>query len=462
MTIQDSLPLPPKAAGKPILGNALDMRGDIAQFYVDLYREYGEIVRIESMKRESYVMSGVAVNNWFVDNQHLFDISGAWKSVEMIWGTRTHILLHDGPVHQRLRSTVRRSMATGMVARQFDLLRSHLHDVMADWHVGQELKVWGLFQRLVTDQLSLLIVNETSGDLFPHLRRLITWQLYVDLARALPDWTLKTPMYQHSVRKVRAFLQRIIEQRRLERAQNPDAPERDTLTDDLLDAQAEDPAFWSDEAVVAALSTPFLAGMDTVASTLSFLIYALLKHPEAQAACQAEVDQLYGEHGDSFGYNELRKLQAVPGLVHETLRLYPIGVSATRVAQDTFAYNGYRVPAGSFVFLPTVVPHFLEEYYPDPMRFDIRREKKPPVKGAFAPFSLGAHTCLGAGFGQAQLLATMVMLLRHVEFELVSPDFEMQIQSTPVPNPGRDFKIRLKRFRQRQAFSTYDTVGEMV
>lgn len=444
-----TLPLPPQAAGTPILGNALDMRGDVARFYVDLYRDYGPIVRIKLMQNEVVVMSGVDVNNWFVENQHLFSIREAFQSFELIWGTRNHIVLQDGEVHQRIRSTVRRAMATSAVTRYFGLLRAHLDEMMAGWHVGQEFAAWPLFQRLVTDQLSLLVVNKTSGDLFPHLRRLITWQLYVDLARALPQWVLKTPPYQHSVNKVRAFLLEIIEERRRERAAGGDAAATHrTLTDDLLDAQAEDPDFWTDQALMAALGTPFLAGMDTVASTLSFLMYALLTEPEARAACYAEVDQLYAEKGDDFGYNDLRKLRAVPGLVHETLRLYPIGVSSTRLVRESFVYDGYQVPAGSFVFLPTVVPHFLDEYYPEPYRFDIFRDMKQPVKGAFAPFSMGAHTCLGAGFGQAQLLSTLVFLLRHAEFECVPADFALRIQSTPVPNPGRNFKIRLTGWRQ--------------
>jgi cytochrome P450 len=187
--------------------------------------------------------------------------------------------------------------------------------------------------------------------------------------------------------------------------------------------------------------------MDTVASTMSFLLHALLTHPDILSACYEEVDQLYAEKGDGFGYNDLRKLKIVPSAIHETLRLYPIGVNATRTVTEDFVYKGYRVPAKSFVYLPTIVPHFLDEYYPNAMQFDIDRDMKPPVKGAFAPFALGAHTCLGAGFGQAQLLATTVILLRHVEFELSSPDFQMKITAAPVPNPGTDFKIRLKGFR---------------
>ena len=39
---------------------------------------------------------------------------------------------------------------------------------------------------------------------------------------------------------------------------------------------------------------PMLAGIDTVANSLSFMLYALLAHPEALQRVQAEVDAAWG------------------------------------------------------------------------------------------------------------------------------------------------------------------------
>jgi cytochrome P450 len=47
----------------------------------------------------------------------------------------------------------------------------------------------------------------------------------------------------------------------------------------------------TDDDLLAAALGPFFAGLDTVANTSSFMMYALLKHPEVLARVQAEVDQ---------------------------------------------------------------------------------------------------------------------------------------------------------------------------
>ena len=50
------------------------------------------------------------------------------------------------------------------------------------------------------------------------------------------------------------------------------------------------------------------------------------------------------------------------------------------------------------------VPHFLPEFFPEPEEFDIDRYHAPRnerrLDGAYAPFGLGDHTCLGAGIAE--------------------------------------------------------------
>jgi cytochrome P450 len=68
---------------------------------------------------------------------------------------------------------------------------------------------------------------------------------------------------------------------------------------------------------------------------------------------------------------------------------------------------------------------------------------KPPAVGAFAPFSLGIHTCLGAGFADVQMMAAMSALLYKVRFSLVPEHYQLKRNATPIPNPTHDFKVKL-------------------
>ena len=99
----------------------------------------------------------------------------------------------------------------------------------------------------------------------------------------------------------------------------------------------------------------------------------------------------------------------------------------------------------------TGVTHMLPEFFPNPEVFDIdrytpeRAEHRRP--GVFTPFSLGTHTCLGAGFAELQLMMTFATILHTAELALDPPDFTASVKPLPLPNPGKDFRLRVLRLR---------------
>jgi cytochrome P450 len=138
-------------------------------------------------------------------------------------------------------------------------------------------------------------------------------------------------------------------------------------------------------------------------------------------------------------------LTTINGAIQETLRFHPVKPLTTRTASQSFEFAGHHVPAGAEVFVAIGVTHFLPELYPDPHTFNVNRfsENGNGERGAFAPYSLGSHLCLGAGMAEAVMMITVATLLRHFELELAKPDAPLKIQSTPLPNPGNNFKVRV-------------------
>ena len=103
--------------------------------------------------------------------------------------------------------------------------------------------------------------------------------------------------------------------------------------------------------------------------------------------------------GGTLTADSLRTLDVTHRVALETLRMYPIAPAITRTVSNTFEFAGYTIPAGEKVIVATTVPHHLEQYFPEPERFDIerytpeRQEHRQP--GVFAPFGAGPHVCLG-------------------------------------------------------------------
>ena len=215
------------------------------------------------------------------------------------------------------------------------------------------------------------------------------------------------------------------------------------LVDDLLALHHADPQFLPETDLMPAVLGPFIAGLDTVGSTCAFMLYALLKHRDLLERMTAEADASFV--GGTLTADALRTLDVTHRVGLETLRMYSIAPAITRKVSNTFEFAGYTIPAGENVIVATTVPHHLPEHFPEPERFDIdrytpeRQEHRQP--GVFAPFGAGPHVCLGAGFAEVSIAATMATIVHEVELTLDPPDYVLKISPAPTPSPDDRFRF---------------------
>jgi cytochrome P450 len=125
--------------------------------------------------------------------------------------------------------------------------------------------------------------------------------------------------------------------------------------------------------------------------------------------------KVLGEHSD-----QRRELvddrSLVPNAIEELLRFEPPTPHVARyVARDVELY-GATVPAGSALLCLSGSANRDERKYPDPDRFDVRREV-----GQHLTFGYGIHYCLGAALARLEgRVALDEMLIRFPEWEVDS------------------------------------------
>jgi len=181
------------------------------------------------------------------------------------------------------------------------------------------------------------------------------------------------------------------------------------------------------------------------------MVYAILKHPDVYAAIQEEVDEHFA--GGVPAWRELPKLQHLYAATIETLRRYPVAPFTPRGVIQSFDFAGHHVSAGQDIIIANGLTHFLPEFFPDPWKFDVNRYIPPRKEhkqglGVFAPYTLGPHTCLGAGAAELQLMVTVGALLRAVKLELLDPNYEIVTKLMPIPGPDPKFRIRVAAHRE--------------
>jgi cytochrome P450 len=146
-------------------------------------------------------------------------------------------------------------------------------------------------------------------------------------------------------------------------AQNPTNP-KPTLFTKVFSAEKDNSL--THQEVVSNAQGYIIAGSDTTAITLTYLIYCLCKHPKVLEKLVREVQSL----PDNVTDKECRELPFMDQVMTETLRLYPAvptGLPRT-VPAGGAVLGGYRLPGGITVSTQAYSMHRNPEVFESPER----------------------------------------------------------------------------------------------
>jgi cytochrome P450 len=443
----EALKEPIQVGGVPILGNALSMAKDPGRFFYDCYRKYGPVFRLKVMNNNYTVLAGAEAANFMGTREGRDSLRSKefWQGLVDEWGARRTLTGEDGETHQKLRAVMKHGYSKESVKGRYNELVEISDKVLArDWPVGKLVPVVQNMQYLVTEQLGAMLTGTSPREYVADIRTTILYILNILVTRQRPKFLLKDPRYKHAKKRVAELGQRMIEEYHASKGSRD--PQRRNLVDDIMEAHERDPDLIPGSDLILSLTGPFVAGLDTVANTIGAFVYAVLKHPEVHARVLAETDELFG-HGP-IDEPDIRNLPVINGAIMEVMRMYPIAVAQMRTATRDFAFLGHRIREGELLYVATAVPHYMQEYYPNPDTFDIDRYQKPRAEhlkpGVYSPYGRGTHTCLGKTLAEVQMALSMARLFYKLDLELESPDYELQTKVLPTPGPSMKFKVRVR------------------
>ncbi|GJE84229.1 cytochrome P450 [Phanerochaete sordida] len=202
--------------------------------------------------------------------------------------------------------------------------------------------------------------------------------------------------------------------------QDKQVEEGETLLDHLA-KYTTDPTILHDE-----ILNIFLAGRDTTAGTLTFVIYFLSQHPDVLRRLRQEILDTVGPENRP-SYDDIKKMKYLRAVLNETMRLYPSVPWNMRFAvEDTILPNSdptgkpWFIPAGASVSYSVHCMHRRKDYWGpdadefDPDRFLDERLHKylTPNPFIFLPFNAGPRICLGQQFAYNEMSFFLVKLLQ--------------------------------------------------
>ncbi|KAF2165317.1 hypothetical protein M409DRAFT_67187 [Zasmidium cellare ATCC 36951] len=162
----------------------------------------------------------------------------------------------------------------------------------------------------------------------------------------------------------------------------------------------------------------FIAGTDTTAVSLTYLIWAVLRKPDLRIQLENEVSTLPEVYTDA----DTEKLPFLSAVIEETMRLYGAapGMLPRIVPPGGVDMGGFYIPQGMTVTTHAYSAHRDPEVFPDPLEFNPRRwlgdeAAVASMKAALSGFGSGARSCLGIHLAYTELRLAAAEFFRRCQ-----------------------------------------------
>ncbi|KAL2803421.1 cytochrome P450 [Aspergillus granulosus] len=246
-----------------------------------------------------------------------------------------------------------------------------------------------------------------------------TFPFVMAIAGFLPLSILKEVV--ESTDRIVSYAMQSVERYKAHLALNPDeAEQKPTLFTKLYGAsqgksQKNGEECLSDQEIRNDAQSFIIAGSDTTANTLTYLVWSVLKDEGIREKLVAELNESIAEK--ELSDSELRELPYLNQVISEALRLYPAVPSALPrvVPEKGSTLAGYWLPGGATVTTQLYSLHRDAEIFSDPERFDPSRWESPSkeMKDAYMPFGAGSRNCIGIHLARMELRLATASFFRN-------------------------------------------------
>ena len=223
--------------------------------------------------------------------------------------------------------------------------------------------------------------------------------------------------------------------------------------------QGKTDAQYVSRATASEMLDHIIAGHETTAITLTYLMHELSQHPELQARLRSELLTLEPPLCDSS--NSLpspRSIDALPlldSVIQETLRLYAAAPAReprlTPHVPGGTTIEGYpNIPGGVVISANAYTLHRNADVFPEPDKWvperwlDERPGKKDGMKRWFWAFSSGGRMCIGSNFALQELKLVTAAIYTNFTTEIADDGGIEQLDDYVSRPAGGKLILRFK------------------
>lgn len=439
---------PPGPKGHFLLGNLRAVSRDWLGFYSQCAKEHGDVVQLRYVHVPiCLVMHPRDIEYVLVTNPANFTKSADYRALARVLGKG--LLTNEGKPWQHQRGLIQPAFRRENIVSYAPVMTRATREMLNSWKGGEE--------RNVHDDMMTLTLRIVARCLFGaevrgvaervgKAMQVVTARFLMDAGQALllpfdlPDFL--APSRGRAINDLKRIIAEILRER------SASLQPRGDLLDTLLQMRDVEGRPMSDAQVRDEVMTLFLAGHETTAILLSWAMLLISENPCVEAKLVEELRSVLGDREPTP--DDFPQLRYTEMILKETLRLYPAVWGIGRRAISDCEIGGYRIAAGTNIFLFQFLTQRDERFFADPQKFDPERWREDPVRAgkiprfAYFPFGGGPRVCVGAAFALLEATLLLAMIQQTFRLQLV-PGRPIEAVATVTLRPKNGIPVILQR-----------------
>jgi cytochrome P450 family 135 len=394
---------------------------------------YGDVFTLNIAQEGAWVMLSHPdhVKQVFTGDPAVFHAGEANIVLRPVLGPNSVLLLDDAE-HMAQRRLMLPSFHGERMQRYEALMTEVAQEEVSRWPVGEPFSLLPRMQSVTLEVIMRAVFGFREPDRLAELRARLKRMLdsttrmrqLVTMAVLGPERVESVGLFRRALAPVDEML---IDEARRRRAAD-DLDERDDVLSLLVQARHEDGRPMSDTELRDELFTLLVAGHETTATSLSWAIERLVRHPDKWERLREEALGTEDAYADA--------------VAKETLRLRPVLPIVVRRLTQPVEIGGWPLPAGTYVTPCIHLVHRRPDVYPEPHSFRPERFLDQPA-GTYTwiPFGGGVRRCLGATFALFEMKTVLRAVAREAPLRPARQEPERIARRVITLVPGRGAEV---------------------
>lgn len=421
----------------PIIGNAHQL--DLEQLHVTMenwQEQYGSFFKFRIMNKSAIAVARPHLIRMVLrERPHNFRRIDTIEAVFEELGAQG-LFSVEGEAWRRQRRVVAQALNAKRIRAFFPKMQEITGRLLRRWSraaaSGATVDVQADLMRYTVDVTSNLSFNydmntlEKEGDVIQDKLEHVFPMISRRVNSAFPYWRYfklkRDRELDKALKELKVAIDEIIEVSR-ERLQRDGADrEPANVIEAMLRLQDEQGAI-SDKDIFGNVFSLLIAGEDTTANTMVWILHFLSRRPDVFSRMRQEADAVLGDREIIPDVDLAGRLPYHDAVINEALRLKPVASVWPMGACADVVMDGVAVPAGTPVFLLTRVPTLLDgdgtpalEFDPD--RWLAKDRHTAHFDDVMVPFGAGPRLCPGRSLALLEIRTVMSMVARN--FDIVA------------------------------------------